>query len=432
MATTGNLLGGPVHLKRGISRFGGFAVGTVVSAVPNILAIPILVSSIGAAAWTAIAVGQSLGMVASILVTLGWGVVGPSEVARARPGRARRIIYLRSMIFRILALGPCLIGAIAVSIAVAPDGLLTPVILATVGATLTGLTAAWYFSGTGKPLDLMVCETAPRAAIILAGAGATYYVPDPAVFPGFLIAATLVTTAISSLVALRGVEPFEFRRGLIEARRRWRKIMLEQASGVTTTAISTGYRDLPLVVLASVKPAAAPAYALIDRILKLAQAGARPVMQVFQGWVPAVRDLVLQRSSVALRVSGAMAVAAGTLFSICAVALGGLLGAEEITLTTGLVVPAGLALAMSMVSQTAGLACLVSLGQARWVAISATLGAVVCAVLLIPFIQVWGPSGAMWAVVAAEFCVLIVRLLSIARVKARHRGMVAEPAGGVA
>jgi len=61
----------------------GYGSSMVLLAITSLLAIPAMVAASGTHAWGAIAVGQSIGGVAAVIIAYGWGLSGPAAIARA-------------------------------------------------------------------------------------------------------------------------------------------------------------------------------------------------------------------------------------------------------------------------------------------------------------------------------------------------------------
>src|SRR4051794_9604464 len=99
-------------------RLGGFTLSVAVNGLASLAAIPLLVHGAGPAGWASIATGQVVGGVAGAVVSWGWGVVGPPEVAALPP--ASRVEYLRrSLPIRLALLTPAAAGAAVVTVALA-------------------------------------------------------------------------------------------------------------------------------------------------------------------------------------------------------------------------------------------------------------------------------------------------------------------------
>ena len=81
----------------------GYALNTVVLGIASLLLIPALITTTGVGPWASIAVGQSLGGLAGIVVGFGWGIVGPGYVANAG-AEERTARYMESLAVRSILL----------------------------------------------------------------------------------------------------------------------------------------------------------------------------------------------------------------------------------------------------------------------------------------------------------------------------------------
>jgi O-antigen/teichoic acid export membrane protein len=400
------------RLSAGAVKLGGFALTVVLSGAANILTIPAVVSAIGPHAWAAIAMGQAVGAVGCTVVQLGWGVTGPAEVASASTDQERVNIYIQSLRYRALTVVPVLLVVSAVAFMLAPDEFRVASCIAALGGALFGLTASWFFVGIGKPMYMLFLDTIPRSGAIVLGAFVVSMVKLPSIFAGAILLSSLLPLATACFVVLK-----KHHLHLLFKRFNWHEtktILQAQRAGVTASIVATGYRDWPLVFVSAVAPSYAPSYALIDRLLRFAMAGVKPFAQVLQGWVPAgSKAHVSKRITIAVAASSIMAVLAGFFFVLLGPAVSQRLGADAIVVGLGLLVPAGLALAVNSMSQTTGLACLMAVGKKRTVALSMTVGAGVCVSMLVLTTMIWGVGAAIWCVAVAEITVLSMQLFGL-------------------
>lgn len=404
---------------RGARGLGGFAGSAAIAGAASVLTIPFVTSAVGAYSWSAMATGQAVGGIGSLVVALGWGVTGPAEIAAERDARARRRTYRESLVVRAVVAVPIVLICAVVAGLTVPATYAAETIVSAIGAALTGMSAAWYFVGTRDPRGLMLAETLPRAVILIASAALLQMVPQPVLFAAAGVLSALVAPLLASRRVLGshpGDEPsarLDLRTVAATARR--------QGAAVTTSLVAGSYKYAPLIVLAIIAPAATPAYALADRLFKFANAAMRPVAQVLQGWVPAAPDGELgRRIWTAVRIAIGFGVMAGLAFAVLAPLVSELFGAGALAIPLALSVPMGLTMLFSTVSQTTGLACLVALDRVRVVAVSAVLGAVTCLALLWPAITAFQALGAAWSVTAAELAVLSLQCVVLLRVVRRR------------
>jgi hypothetical protein len=108
----------------------------------------------GGDASAAIATGQAVG---AVLIAYGWIVSGPAAVARA-DAVGRRTEYLESLRTRLVICVPVAAACALVAVLVVRTGQ-DLAALGSVSTATIGLTASWYFVGTGQ----RDAQTAPTA-----------------------------------------------------------------------------------------------------------------------------------------------------------------------------------------------------------------------------------------------------------------------------
>jgi hypothetical protein len=178
-----------------------------------------------------------------------------------------------------------------------------------------------------------------------------------------------------------------------------------QLYGTLTALFGSAYLTLPVVVLSYSAPGAVVAFALADRLARIARLVISPMTQTLQGWVAGARDAAVRRSRDRRGLITAM--------------LWGLLVASvyaSLAYVVGLILSAGTAitLLMTAVSQTTGTIGLVLSGRRRWLAGSAFVGAAISLPMLLVLPPVFGSSGGALAIVLGEAGVLVVQGLGLA------------------
>lgn len=265
-------------MLRGGARLVGFGLSVALLAVSSLLLIPAMVEAGGQRAWGAIAVGQTIGAVAAVLIYFGWGHTGPAMIARADPASARRE-FAESVRTRVVLFGPVAIVACGLAALVAPAYPL----LAAVGclsASAVGFTSDWYFVGSRRPYAYLALETLPRVlgtavGIVLLSNGAAVVLGPLSLLAGMLLA----FAATSWWVLRRHPETAMARRSV-------REVMFAQRNGVGSGVGASAYSALPLVLISLFTPGIQPSYALVDKLQRQLSVALGPVVAVVQGYVP--------------------------------------------------------------------------------------------------------------------------------------------------
>ena len=301
---------------RGGGRLVGFGLSVALLAISSLVLIPVMVDAGGLPAWGSIAVGQTVGTVAAVLVYFGWGHTGPAMIARADAAE-RRAEFADSVRTRLLLFLPVVVIACVLAALVAPSHAL----LAAAGclsATAVGFTSDWYFVGSRRPYAYLAFETVPR--VLGTAAGIVFLVNGAPVIAGPLcmLAGMLLAFAATSWWILRRPAPEE------SARRPVGEIILAQRNGVGSGVGTSAYSALPLVLISLVTPGIQPSYALVDKLQRQLSVALGPVVAVVQGHVPRrdvsvtvrrARQALLAGAVFSVLLAGAVLIAAPWLFA---------------------------------------------------------------------------------------------------------------------
>ncbi|WP_300014142.1 hypothetical protein [Pseudonocardia sp.] len=258
-------------------RIGAFGLVPVLAVVTPLVVIPVISRTAGPEGIVATAVGQSVGAVAGIAVALGWPLLGPALVARTREPARRAVAYADSIRgrLRVLAvLGPAsfLVGYLLVGEYALVAGLSG---LAFAGY---GLTAAWFYAGTGDARGIVVADTLPRVgATVVAGVALALGAPL-GVYPLLLIAAVVLSLGLNSRRVLGT----------------WRVPVRGPAPDLRAQLPATGSRLLhglysmgSVSIVAAMAPAAAFPFAAYNRIQKPALGASAAFSQALVAWLGA-------------------------------------------------------------------------------------------------------------------------------------------------
>lgn len=395
-------------MKRYVTSVAGYGISIVLSAVVTLITIPVLIGRVGPLAWAGLAVGQAVGTGAAVVIGFGWGTTGPVDVARAN-GTDRRRIYEESLRARILIAGPVLAIAVIVAHVVSPAVRAESDVNA-FGYGLTGLLAGWYFSGVARPYLFLLYDTFPRVLGAAVGVAVVWAGAPLMAFP-----------VLQSIGVIGGVmlttRHILGRRVSVLARVRWRHsvaILRGQSHGMVLAFASAGYAALPLAIVAVLVPAAAPAYALMDKLLRFATTGYAPIVQFLQGWVPG-GSVQKTRDRIRLAFGGGavMTAVGGVLFVSLTPAASRALSHGQVDPEGGLVWGFAAVLVCMVLSQIAGLVCLLSMDKAKQVALYTAVGVAVGLPVVVLGAVLAGAVGAVWMVAVGEGVMLVlqVRLL---------------------
>lgn len=380
---------------------GTYATSVVISALVTLVSIPIVIAHAGPASWGALAAGQSIGTGASVLIGFGWGTTGPTDVARAAD-RDRGALYLESYRARLLLAMPITVCAALLTFAVVPTARWEAALNCAAYA-LTGLLAGWFFTGAARPASFVVFDTVPRVGGAAAGVIALALGSPLVLYPALQLIGIAVGI-LASTAAIAGVRALgtslRIRRSVV--------VLRGQSHGMVLASVSAANAALPAILVAAVAPAALPAFALGDKLLRFGTTAASPFVQFLQGWVPsggpgAIADRVRRAALVGL----ALVLIGSIGFLLIAPWAAQLLSHGQIVLPWPLVIAFSLVLALLVAAQVVGLVCLLALGQGRRLAKYTLVGGIAAVPLVVIGVVALGAFGAAAAVAVGELIAFV-------------------------
>jgi len=383
---------------RGVAgRLSGFTLSVVIVTVLGIVSMPLLFATIGRSAWGTLALIQAVTQFGVIVVAFGWGATGAATVAGIAP-EMRPAFYRDSLRAR-AALFVAVLPAIALLLSLLTRGQVLISVLGAAVYLLPALGAAWYFTGEGRPMRFLLCDTLPTvggSVVGLVGAALTQelwvYLLCQGV--GFATAA-----AVDAFVILRGTRGGPHRPG------RLRAVLGGQRHAVSATLVSSLYVTLPMITVQAFIPHLQPMYAMADRLFKYASVAFLPIQQFFQGWVPERRGDFRRRARIAAASGAAIGVVAGVLIAVLSPWVSSLLSVGEERVPWTVSVPLGVAFVGIATAAVVGYACLVVVGRVGALAASTLVGAIAGAPLILLFAVLGSVPAVAWAVAVSELCV---------------------------
>lgn len=385
-----------------------FAFGPALSIIVPLLTLPSISANFGAPGWASIAVGQSLGVAASIVIELGWTVAGPIQVARGDVG-GQATVFRRSLVERgcvaLVALPVLWVLIYLVQPAFAVEAFFTSVAMA-----LGGMSAAWFYVGTGASLRMLFLDSVPRVASSIAGAallmGGAPLISLPIAQLGaslalpFLPLAWLPKSSGNRVGGLRSQLAFTWQ---------------SQGAAFVTRVASSAYVALPTALMATVAPVLQVAtFAAIDRVGRTALAALAPFNLALQGWIPSVEgDERLRRMKAALCLSSILAVGSFFGFWLFAPWVIDLLFVGEVVMENSAVLAFSIVVACVVLSRCTGIQCLAVLGKTWTTAASTIVGFVVSVPLVLVLGTTHGAVGVAWGIAVTEITVLSVQVFAL-------------------
>jgi len=379
----------------GKRRFGLFGASVVLNGVISLITIPIVIAVAGADPWASMATGQSIGNSIGVLVAFGWGLTGPATIAMASAAR-RPGMFLDSLFARGALLLPLILVQALVTMAIVPHAKFVAFV-AGLAMTLAGVSANWYFTGEARPGRFLLLDTVPRVCGTLVGLLLVVLTDELLFFALAQLAGSLIALAVSSFVILRG-QNLDFREAA-----RWRSVIArlkEQRHGVVASGLYAGLTPAILGIVALAAPLWLPLFVLADRLTKFVGMGTSPLIQVFQGWVPAAEGAeLIRRITLTLRVTLAVGIAAGIAYAALLPVFSELLTHGQVEVDTSSAIAFGCVAASWVISPYLTNVALMAVGRVRVIALSALVGVPLTLVLLAAAELLGFQEFAPWAIV---------------------------------
>ncbi|WP_422741875.1 hypothetical protein ACN27E_12910 [Mycobacterium sp. WMMD1722] len=305
---------------------------------------------------------------------------------------------------------PVGLAAAAVSSALAPTYRLEAAAMA-VAAAGYGLTVAWYFIGTGSPRGLLLLDVVPKVAGGVMGSLSLILGSPLIVLPLSILFCVLCGPAIGALLVRRTCarmeEPFE---SIIRSLR-------AQGHAVTARGFSALYTALPVTLVAAVAPSLVPAFAAIERLLRMVLLVLQTLPNALQAWLGSAPD-DSTRHERARRVivwNAALGLAAGCGFAFVAPMAGAVLFGEAVPIDALGCGVAGLVILLTCTSRATGSLGLVSVSRVDTIAASAASAAVAGVILIPAFAMLGGVPGAFAGEAIAEVVNLVIQYVVLRR-----------------
>lgn len=245
-----------------LRRVAGFAMLPGLSMLASLVLLPLIAHFDGAAGWTGMALGQSVGALVSLVGGLAWPTVGAQRIVEAEDADTRRRIFAVSLMSR----GPliALLATVALPAVwwlAAPTQRLSTACFLT-ATSLNGLTASWYYAGTGSPRHLVVNE------------GITRFAGYALAIPAVIISNSTLSYAALNLVFVIVAIGLNYRtifgsRGMPHVG--WaqvREVYQVHFLGSLARLAGSAHSYLPTSLLSATAPSVVPLFTAIDNVYK--------------------------------------------------------------------------------------------------------------------------------------------------------------------
>lgn len=397
------------------SRWGrglGFVIVPMMSIASPLLAIPAITSHFGAAGWSAVAIGQSMGASFAVIVELGWGLTGPQRVAR-QSARMREQTLGVALVTKMLILLPLIVIASFFSFFLSASFQWESAAVAA-GAATYGLNNNWYYIGTGASSKILLSDAIPRL-LCVGGCALAILLGGPLFLYPFI--AVLLPSLIGVVLIIRMEKlTINHLRGMTSRR----ILLIFRCQGVALggRALSAMYMSLPVTLVSLVSPQTVAVFSAIERLQRIGLQILSAVPNMMQTWVGEASN-ALEKRHRAIRTiyyNAAFGFVSGLVFTLVVPTIAHLIFAGQISVPMQFAGISGVLIFVICTSRASGSIALVALNRVKLVLVSAAAGAVVGIPSILLGAKVFGTIGALSGEVLAEVVVLAIQISAIKKI----------------
>lgn len=393
-----------------IRRILAFAGLPFLSLLTPFLFLPVLARVAGADAWLAIAIGQSVGAFAALIVALGYNTVGPTVVAlESAPMRAA--VLERSIRPRLALFVPVVVVAVVITAIVAPPTHRFDAVLMAVALTLSGLSSSWYMIGLGRAGLIVRYELLPRIVATAIAAAALLMFGQVTWYPALLIAAALLGSGAFVWVTVGSHALVTPAPGAI------RREFAANRSALTTEIAAGAYSSLAVTFVSLFTPTAqAAAYVSGDKLYRIGQYSVSALGNALQGWaVEENRREFDRRARVAILLHLTLGLVGVGAFALLGPWLSGVLFGPKVAIDLPTALGFGVATLGIALGTVLGRVILVGLGCRREFMLSVIAGAVIGIPAVLGLAAAFGAAGGAWGLALAEVVSVTYQVVFVTR-----------------
>jgi hypothetical protein len=381
-----------------------------------LLVLPTIASATSDAGWAAIAIGQSIGMFAMVVVVYGWTINGPIKAARATSAQLP-VLYHDSLVARGTLLAPAAATATLAAWLSAPAGWGGYAAAVSLSFTVGGLSSAWLCIGLGRPMWIVYSETLPRlgfsllAAFFIGQGGSLWW------YPVLLGVGTVLGVVGFSMLAVRPVRP------QAGERTRLTTLLSRQSPSAVTTIVGATYA-VGAIFLASTVTSTSEIAELssADRIYRLATVGITIAASLLTPWIAVQDETTGRRTRSAILMMSAIGLVGLPAITFLAPLAASTLFGADLEPSRATCLAYGLAFLGVAVSTTLGQHYLVPRGREVDYMTGSVLAAVVGAPSILLLAARFGATGAATGLAVSELAIVAVLLLRSLRLRSSGGG----------
>ncbi|MFC4243343.1 hypothetical protein ACFOYW_08150 [Gryllotalpicola reticulitermitis] len=355
----------------------------------------------GAATWTGVGLGQSVGVVASIISMWGWWTIGPSRFAATTNDAQRAQLYVESLQQRaILFLIATPIAVLITVTLAAPQARSISALMAIASAT-AGLSPAWYSIGAGRPGQLVLFDDIPNAVAVAVAAIAILLTRAVWLYPALLIFANIAAPVIFAYRLTPNAH-----RVLVPPKTIWSDVR-RQAAVAGTNLVGTTYSSSP-IPMATLVDAAGKVGGLVssDRLYRIGSYTTIALSNALQSWVLEIHGpRRIRRHAIAIYLHVALGVVGGSLLAFLGPLVGNILFGADVAPTFSTTSWYGVAFFAVALTTPLSRNILIPGGRARYTFLAGLVGAVIGIPLMVVLGKIEGSPGVACGLAVSELII---------------------------
>jgi hypothetical protein len=177
--------------------------------------------------------------------------------------------------------------------------------------------------------------------------------------------------------------------------------------GVINDIATMTYFSLPTILIALVSPVDVPFFSLAEKIQRYAKSSINPIILALQGWVFTGKKQLKSRIYKSTQIIAVVSVIYLFLYIILLPFVSEMLSNNTIHLGVDYSIPFAIILSAGLIAMGTGMIGLLALNLAKFVTLSAILGACIGILTLYAGTKIFGGVGAAWSIAITETLVLI-------------------------
>ena len=389
-----------------LKRLSGFSLFPLIGAVTPFLLLPIVARVGGPDGWTAIGIGQSVGIIGGITTQLGWWMLGPAWMSQLSGPAAKHALYVeslqqRGLVFLILA--PIVVIA---STAVTGSEWAFTASLTAVAGCAAGLAPSWYSIGDGKPLQMVLFEDIPKAVAMIAAAILVVVTRQIWIYPALLLMVSVTFPVLFGLKLSRSI--FKTRRSLRQVLRGIRG----QASVTSSGLVSTSYSATPVPIASILAPPPLVAsFVSAEKLYRLGLFAVKALGNGLQSWVIEGGEKRRRRQYFAIGAHALLGGVGGGFIAFLGPPTTEVLFGRDVAASSPECIAFGLAFLFLSLTTPLARNILVPGGRNRLALIAVTLGAMIGIPMMVILGTLQGIDGVGFGLAASQGLVFLVSVL---------------------